>query len=59
MLPHISSGYAKIWGITKFQPQEFPRSGSKAIDVEREREGREKVSDYNSPNQSPEPIKFS
>ena len=31
---HILSGYAKIWGKTKFQPREFPRSGSKAIDVE-------------------------
>ena len=37
-LLHISSSYAKIWGETKFQPLEFPRSGSKAINVERERE---------------------
>ena len=32
---HISSSYAKILGETKFQPREFPRSGSKALDVER------------------------
>ena len=31
------SRYAKIWGETKFQPREFPRSGSKAIDVEKEK----------------------
>ena len=37
-LLHISSSYANIWGETKFQPREFPRSGSKAIDVEKERE---------------------
>ena len=31
---------------TKFQLQEFPRSGSKAEDVEREKERRAKVNDY-------------
>ena len=42
-LLHISSSYAKIWGETKFQPQEFPRSGSKAIDIEERREERKLV----------------
>ena len=41
---YIPSSYAKIWGQTKFQPREFPQSGSKAIDVE---DRRAKVSDYN------------
>ena len=42
---HISSSYAKILGETKFQPREFPRSGSKTKDVEREKERKgEKVS---------------
>ena len=36
----------------KCQPREFPRSGSKAIDVEE----REKVSDFNGQYLSPEPI---
>ena len=40
-----------MWG-NKFLPREFPRSWSKAIDVERERE---KVNDYNGLNLSPEP----
>ena len=35
---HISSSYAKILGETHFQHQEFPRSGSKAEDGEREKE---------------------
>ena len=35
----------------KCHPREFPRSGSKAIDVEE----REKVSDYNGQYLSPEP----
>ena len=29
---HISSSFVKILGETKFQPREFPRSGSKAKD---------------------------
>ena len=51
-----------MWQIleeTKFQPREFPRSGSKAMDVEerRERERRTaKVSDYNGQYLTPEPI---
>ena len=36
----------------KCQPREFPRSGTKAIDVEE----REKVSDYNGQYLLPEPI---
>ena len=36
-----SSNYAKIWGGTKFQLQEYPRSGSKAMSVEREKEKEE------------------
>ena len=36
-LLHISSSYAKIWGETKFQPWEFPRSWSKAIEVDRKK----------------------
>ena len=34
---HISSSYAKILGQTNFYTREFPRSGSKAKDGERER----------------------
>ena len=34
---HISSSYAKILGETNFQPREFPRSGTKAKDGEREK----------------------
>ena len=34
-LLHISSSYTKIWGKTKFQPREFPQSGSKAIEEDR------------------------
>ena len=41
----------KYAGETKFQPQEFPWSGSKAIDVER----RAKVSDYDGKYLTPEP----
>ena len=33
----------KYGGETKFQPREFPRSGSKAIDVERKREEKKSV----------------
>ena len=32
----------KIWGKTKFQLHEYPRSGSKVIDVERERRKKKK-----------------
>ena len=32
---------SKIWGETKFQPRERPRSGSKAIDVKEGRGERE------------------
>ena len=38
---HISFRYAKIFGETKFQPQEFSRSGSKAIELEKEEEEEE------------------
>ena len=31
------SSYAKIWGETKFQLRQFPRSGSKATSVERKK----------------------
>ena len=41
---HISSSYAKIWGETKFQLQEFPQSGSKAEDVERMKKEAERKS---------------
>ena len=34
---HISSSYAKILGETNFNTREFPRSGSKAEDGEKER----------------------
>ena len=48
MFFYIPSSYAKILGETKFQLRKFPRSGSKAIDVERDREReKEKVSDNN------------
>ena len=43
-LLHISSSYAKIWVETKFQPREFSRSGSKEIDVERDKKKRVKKS---------------
>ena len=45
--------YVKIWGETKYQPHEFPLSGSKAEDIE---ERRAKVNDYNGQYLSPEPI---
>ena len=35
---HVSSIYAKILGDTNFHTQEFPRSGSKAKDGEREKD---------------------
>ena len=34
----IPSSYAKLWRETNFHACEFPRSGSKAIDVEERRE---------------------
>ena len=40
---HISSGYAKIWREIKCQPRECPRSGSKAIDVERRKKENKSV----------------
>ena len=40
---YIPSSYAKIWGQEKFQPQEFPRSGSKAKDVKEERKRAKQV----------------
>ena len=44
----VPSSYAKIWGETKFQLPECPRSGSKAMSIEREKERRRaKVNDYN------------
>ena len=43
----MSFSYAKILGETNYQPREFPRSESKAIDVERVKEERAKASDYN------------
>ena len=36
-LDFLYCSYAKILGETNFQPQEFPQSGSKAKDGERER----------------------
>ena len=38
MFLHIFSSYAKILGKTNFHTWEFPRSGSKAKDGEREKE---------------------
>ena len=35
---HISSSYAKILEETNFQPREFSGSGSKAKDVEEEKD---------------------
>ena len=40
---HISSCYAKIWREIIFQPPECPRSGSKAIDVERRKKEKKSV----------------
>ena len=48
-------------GETKFEPREFPLSGSKPIDVKERREKkreRAKVNYYNGPYLSPEPIYF-
>ena len=39
---HISSSYTKMLGETNFQPQEFPRSGSKAKDVKERRKSERK-----------------
>ena len=44
---HISFSYAKVLGETNFQPREFPRSGSKAKDGEKEKERRLKVGNNN------------
>ena len=47
---HLSSSNAKILGETNFRPREFPRSGSKAKDVEeeeRKKERRAKVGNNN------------
>ena len=41
---YIPSSYAKIYGETKFQLPEYPRSGSKAINVEEEDQERESES---------------
>ena len=47
-------------GETKFQPQEFPRTGSKADDIKEERKRRRaKVIDYNGQYLSPEQIFWS
>ena len=48
---YIPSSYAKIWGETKFQPREFPRSGSKAKGVEEKEKERKKtkVGENNGP----------
>ena len=51
IIKKIPSSYAKIWRETNFQFREYPRSGSKAMSVER----RQKVSDYNGQYLSPEP----
>ena len=55
----MSSSYAKILGETKFQPREFPRSGSNAEDVKEEIRKKRKpmitVNDYNGQYLSPEP----
>ena len=40
---YLSSSYAKILGKTNFQPQEFPRSGSKAKDVKERKKDRKLV----------------
>ena len=36
---YIPFSYAKIWGKTKFQLREYPRSGSKTMSVERNTPG--------------------
>ena len=43
-------------GEIKFQPREFPWSGSKAEDIKEKEEERAKVNDYNGQYLSPEPI---
>ena len=45
----------KYWGKQNLSRGSFPRSGSKAIDVEREKEERAKVDEYNGQYLSPEP----
>ena len=61
---HISSINAKILGETNFHAREFPRSGSKAKDGERERE-KERLNDGDNNGQAthgeckpPGPIPF-
>ena len=39
---YIPFSYAKILGETKFYPQDFPRSGSKAVSIERRRKKEER-----------------
>ena len=46
----MSSSYAKIWGETKFQPREFPRSGSKPEDIEERENKKERERDLLYPN---------
>ena len=48
---HISSSYAKILGETNFHTREFPRSGSKAKDGEKEIKKRERLKDGNTNGQ--------
>ena len=52
---YIPSSYTKILGETKFQPREFPRSGSKAMSVERREKERKSVITMVS-TCTPEPI---
>ena len=47
---HIYSIYAKIFGETKFHTREFPRSGSKAKDGEREKKKKKKKERLNDGN---------
>ena len=42
---HISSSHAKILGETNFHTREFPRSGSKAKDGEKEKKEEERLND--------------
>ena len=47
---YISSSYAKIFEETNFQPWEFPRSGLKAKDGEKERRKKERRSKVGNNN---------
>ena len=51
MLLHISSSYAIIFGETNFHTGEFPRSGSKAKDGEKEERKKERLNDGNNNGQ--------